>query len=66
MHDETPLMSCGGRQDTLQAMRGAALLAHDLLVEGEEQPPEQLLSSAVLLHDYGLLVSRPWPWRRRG
>jgi hypothetical protein len=45
--------------EVLQALQGAALVAHGLLQVCHSRPPESLLNAATLLHDNCILVSAP-------
>eukprot|EP00798_Chlamydomonas_sp_ICE-L_P016056 gene16056-22193_t len=42
--------------DALLSLRGAALLAHDVLQQHRLQPPEALLNASTLLHDHCILA----------
>ncbi len=44
------------QDQALKVLRGAALLLTDVISECKDDPPEQLLQAAVLIHDNCLLV----------
>lgn len=44
-------------QDAIVTLHGAAVLGLELLTRSQQQPPEQLLNAAIMLHDGVLIVS---------
>lgn len=49
---------CGLQEEAVRTLKGAAVLALEVLEVSHMQPPEPLSNAASLLHDHCLLVRR--------